>query len=179
MSLEPPALPEVTTAPSARLGPSESDFTPKARTPRLGLPLDQALALAAHNEANVSLDPELAPARGIRLRRPLGAICLTCKAPWPTGFARNPRLALASPGLLALILSPRACCRSLCRWTCVIRVGSSTASHRAAEEIEIEIEAWVEIEIEAWVVWVPSGRGDARRGGEGWGRTQKENEKKV
>ena len=104
MSLEPPALPEVTTAPSARLGPSESDFTPKARTPRLGLPLDQALALAAHNEANVSLDPELPPARGIRLRRPLGAICLTCKAPWPAGFARNPRLALASPGLLALIL---------------------------------------------------------------------------
>lgn len=145
MSLEPPALPEVTTAPSARLGPSESDFTPKARTPRLGLPLDQALALAAHNEANVSLDPELPPARGIRLRRPLGAICLTCKAPWPAGFARNLRLGLASPGLLALILSPRACCRSLwprrSRWTCFIRVGSTTASHRAAEEIEIEIEA--------------------------------------
>lgn len=105
MSLEPPALPEVTTSPSARLGPSGSDFTPKARTPRLGLPLDQALALAAHNEANVSPDPELASARGIRLRRPLGAICLTCKAPWPAGFARNPRLALAGPGLLALILS--------------------------------------------------------------------------
>ena len=130
MSLEPPALPEVTTAPSARLGPSESDFTPKARTPRLGLPLDQALALAAHNEANVSLDPELAPARGIRLRRPLGAICLTCKAPWPAGFARNPRLVLASPELLALILELAALTMAAqvgCSLTCVIRVGSSSA----------------------------------------------------
>lgn len=130
MSLEPPALPEVTNAPSARLGPSESDFTPKARTPRLGLPLDQALALAAHNEANVSLDPELAPARGIRLRRPLGAICLTCKAPWPAGFARNPRLGLASPELLALILELAALTMAAqvgCSLTCVIRVGSSSA----------------------------------------------------
>ena len=36
----------------------------------------------------------------------------------------------------------------------------------------------IEIEIEA-ELWVPSGRGDARRGGEGWDKTQKENEKSL